>query len=125
LREAKRRFRAVLAQLRAAPESRGGAVVDQALDLAPAITKVLVNPLDVTAYSANLVKTPRDWIRTWWLRRPYRLAFRLRERLLAVRGYGDLLAPLEVGPEDIERFTERYGHHLDFFRTYGPARRPA
>jgi hypothetical protein len=108
LRTAKRRFREVLAQLRTDQQPATTTIVDQALDLAPAITRVLTNPLDVTGYSARLLQTPREWIRRWWLRRPYRLAFRLRERLLAVREYEGLATDLDVTSDDLAAFAERF-----------------
>ena len=122
-RKAKRRFREVMTQLRAVASDRGAAV-DQALDLAPDIGGVLANPLDVTAYTGNLLTTARDSIRNWWLRRPYRLAFQLRRRLLDVRNYDRLLNDVGVTSEQMAAFTVRYTAHLDRYRTYGPARRP-
>jgi hypothetical protein len=125
LRQAKRRFGQVLAELRTVPGTDRGAVVDRALDLVPSVAQALVNPLDVSAYTGSLLKTPKDLVRRWWLRRPYRLAFRLRERLQDLRDYADLTGQLDVSDAELATFTERYGRHLDYFRTYGPARRPA
>jgi hypothetical protein len=127
LHAAKTRFRQVLADIRATPGS-STAVVDQALDLVPVVASALTNPLDVTAYSASLVTTPQDWVRRWWQRRPYRLVFGLRDRLLAVRDYGGLLADgagLHIDPAELTAFATDYEQYLAHFATYGPARRPA
>jgi hypothetical protein len=88
---ARQRFTAVAGELRGGTRVGSPTAIDQALEIAPAVAAALANPLDVTSYTAALVKAPVDWIRGWWRRRPYRPAFQLQDRLLAVRNYAGLL----------------------------------
>jgi hypothetical protein len=128
LRNARRRAAAALTQLDTGPRAGMGqqGALDRIVDLAPEIAKVAVNPLDITAYQAALVKAPVDWLRTWWLRRPYRPVFRLRDRLLAIRGYDRLLtaAGLDIPAAELDQFTADYETRFSKYPFYGSSRRP-
>jgi hypothetical protein len=127
LRVARARFADVLDQLRNPGPPESNAVLDQALDLAPALTSALTNPLDASSYANVLVKAPKDRIRRWWRRRPYRLAFRLRDRLLGVRHYADLFADatgVHVDPAEFTNLNQEFGNYLNRLPATGPARRP-
>jgi hypothetical protein len=50
---------------------------------------------------------PHAGIRRCWQRRPYRLVFRLQDRLFAVRGYDTLISEavgVPVSCDDVDRF---------------------
>jgi hypothetical protein len=127
LRAIKQRFSQISEDLRSPGQTTTAAAIDQALDIAPRLASALVNPLDVRSYSTALVKTPVEWVRRWWLRRPYRLVFKLKDRLLAVRDYDQLstqIAALQVRPFELAALYDEYDRYLNRFGTYGPARRP-
>ncbi|MFE7439324.1 hemerythrin domain-containing protein [Streptomyces chartreusis] len=90
-REARRRFKAALEQLGTEfGEGPRGRIV-QLIDIAPEVAKVAANPLDVGSFTDELVQRPAEWIRSWWVRRPLRSAFDLKDSLLKVKDYGPLL----------------------------------
>jgi len=124
---ARARFVEVADQLRRHGRPGPAAVLDQALDIVPDVAVALANPLDVTSYPAALLKAPANLIRTWWRRRPYRPAFHLRDRLLAVRDYADLLhraTGINVGQSQFDRVAATYDGQLRKLRLYSGARLP-
>jgi hypothetical protein len=123
---ARARFAEVANQLRGHGPGPA-AVLDQALDIAPNVAVALANPLDVTSYPAALLKAPAHLIRTWWRRRPYRPAFHLRDRLLAVRDYADLLrraTGIRIDQSQLDRVAATYDGQLQRLRLYSGARLP-
>jgi hypothetical protein len=127
LRAARARFAEVADQLRRHSRPGPAAVLDQALDIVPDVAVALANPLDVTSYPAALLKAPASLIRTWWRRRPYRPAFHLRDRLLTVRDYADLLrraTGIRIDPSQFDHLAARYDGQLQRLRLNSGARLP-
>jgi hypothetical protein len=127
LHAARSRFAEVSAQFQLVPHNVAESAIDQVMDMAPGIAAAAANPLDVRSYTTALLKTPRDWIRGWWRRRPYRPAFQLRDRLLAVRDFAELFTESTGIELDAEKFTglaETYDWYAQRLPVYGRARRP-
>ncbi len=118
----RQRFAAVLEELRT-PEGATSAVLETSIELLPDVARAAANPLDVAGYGETLVRRPATWIQDWWRKRPYRLAFRLRDHLLEIENYQDLLyaaTGVRISQEEIRAYTElleEEGH-------YPAARRP-
>lgn len=110
------RFANVLEELRT-PDGAGGAGLEIAIDLLPEIARVAANPLDLSAYGDNLIRKPALWLQNWWRRRPYRLVFRLRERLLDIADYPRLLhdvTGVHISDQELREFVARHrdeSHH--------------
>ena len=77
------------------------------------------NPLKPTNYSAALFSMPIEWIRKWWRNRPLSLAFRLRDRLLEIRKYQNLLKDtigLEITDNESKQFQGYYDQLISSWR---------
>ncbi|MER6711475.1 hypothetical protein [Streptomyces sp. NPDC000877] len=118
----RRRFAAVLEELRT-PDGATSAVLETSIDLLPDIVKATANPLDVTGYGETLIRTPVTWIQDWWRKRPYRLAFQLRDHLLEIANYQDLLHDA-TGVRISEAEIQAYAQILEDEGHYPTARRP-
>src|SRR5262249_52387746 len=128
LHAARTRFTEAATRLQTAGTAGASVVaISQAIDIAPAVMTAAANPLDPTSFGNALLKAPYEWIRTWWRRRPYRPAFQLRDRLLAIRDYADLVTQATGHHIDARQLTDlatTYGDRADRLRVYSPPRRP-
>jgi len=89
-RAAKRKFNESLIRVSEKFENPHQAFANQVFDIVPSVANIAVDPLNVEKYAENLVQRPVTWLRTWWLNRPLRPIFKLRDHLLALRDYGSL-----------------------------------
>ncbi|WP_146075366.1 hypothetical protein [Streptomyces sp. Ru71] len=90
-RTAKRKFNESLTRISEKFDNPHPAFVNQALDIVPSVASMAADPLNVEKYAENLVQRPVEWLRNWWLNRPLSPIFKLRDHLLALRDYGNLL----------------------------------
>ncbi|NNN30881.1 hypothetical protein HLK59_10975 [Streptomyces sp. S3(2020)] len=118
----RQRFTAVLAELRL-PESATPGTLETSIDLLPDVVKAAANPLDVAGYGENLIRRPATWIQDWWRKRPYRLAFQLRDQLLEIANYQDLLQSA-TGVHISETELRAYAQLLEEDGHNPPGRRP-
>ncbi len=85
--EIKALFRAVAEK----HKDKDSSFVENTLGYAPDIVKPLVNPLDPSSYSGELLKKPYRWIREWWTRRPAARLFSVTRKLEQLETYGKLV----------------------------------
>lgn len=128
-RAARRRFNATLTALRIGLDTNhhgASGTIDQLLDIVPAVAKAAANPFDVVGYADALVRRPKDWIRSWWLRRPIRPALAISGRLDELGRYDQLLADatgLRCDQRQVDGLREQYGQALSLYG--GEGRIPA
>lgn len=116
--DAKDHIQEVLSSLKTHYDIRDDANLEEAIGFAPEVLKPLANPLDPSKYSADLVRKPLHWVRDWWLKRPYRLAYQLRNQLLSIPRYHDLLNDslgIHIGKEETEFFQHIYGEYIALY----------
>ncbi|WP_405467593.1 hypothetical protein [Streptomyces canus] len=118
----RKRFSAVLEELRT-PDTAASAVLETSIDLIPDVLKAAANPLDLAGYGENLLRKPATWIQDWWRNRPYRPVFRLRDRLLDIADYQDLLHAA-TGVRISEAEMQAYARLREEDSQYPSARRP-
>jgi hypothetical protein len=114
--KARRDLAETLAELGSVSDTNGA--IDQVIDIIPSVAKAVANPLDVSAYSDELVNRPADWLRSWWRRRPLRSVFVLRDQLLGLSQYADLLDDalgVQLEPADLTRLIETYQNCLHVY----------
>jgi hypothetical protein len=95
-----------------------GSSLQAVLSFAPEVIKFLANPHDPSKYSQDLFLKPAEWIREWWLRRPFRHIYRVLKKLEHIRDYEHLLSKnlnLTVNSKEKESF-ERY--YKQYVRAY-------
>ncbi len=127
LHAARTKFAEAATQLQTTSTTGTTAAISQAIDIAPAVMTAAANPLDPSSFGNALVKAPYDWIRGWWRRRPYRPAFQLRDRLLAIRDYADLVTQAtghHIDAKQLADFATSYEYPTRRLGVYGPPRRP-
>lgn len=115
---ARRRFSTVLAELNVA-SPRTDAVFEQTIRYAPEVTRQLVDPFNTASFKAELLRQPMEWLRRWWVTRPYRMAYRARDMLMRIQSYERLVADafgLDLQPEASEGFYRRYMRSVDLYR---------
>lgn len=115
--KARRNFVKNLESLRGSNDSRN--TVDQVLDIIPSVAKAVTNPLDINAYTGELLRRPADWIRAWWRRRPLRPVFALQDQLMGLNQYDNLLEQalhVKLDPGDVMQLVKSYEKCL---RVYG------
>ncbi|MGW8375331.1 hypothetical protein [Streptomyces sp. ODS28] len=118
----RQRFTAVLEELRT-PDGATPGTLETSIELLPDVVKAAANPLDVAGYGESLLRKPATWVQDWWRKRPYRLAFQLRDQLLDVTNYQDLLHGA-TGVRISEAEIQEYAELLEEERHYPAARRP-
>lgn len=118
----RQRFAAVLEELRT-PDGAAPGTLETSIELLPDVVKAAANPLDVAGYGESLIRRPATWVQDWWRRRPYRPAFQLRDRLLDITDYQDLLHGA-TGVRIPEAEIQAYAELLAEESHYPAARRP-
>jgi hypothetical protein len=116
--DAKKILKELLHGLKKHYETCDDAVLDETLGYAPDVLRPLANPSSQETYTANLAKKPLEWIRSWWLKRPFRLAYKLRDRLTSIAAYHDLLPEtlgVDIGSEESTEFQELYKQCMSLY----------
>ncbi len=122
--KAKRKLKDLLEALTKHYEFHNHTILDEALAYAPNVLKPLSNPTNPEKYTTELVKKPIDWVREWWSRRPFRVAYKLRDRLLSIPNYNDLLKDslaVNITDKESEYFQKYYD---DYLSLYGQKKKP-
>ncbi|EGQ9247195.1 hypothetical protein ACTHGC_003640 [Vibrio parahaemolyticus] len=121
---AQRRFKVALDGLTATYRPRTDILLEETISYAPDIVKQLSNPFDLDSFTETLLKRPASWVKDWWIRRPYRLAYRIPDLLMQVQSYEQLTADalgIELKNEDSEAFYARYERCLKLYEKEVPS----
>jgi hypothetical protein len=93
-------------------------LVESVVGFAPEVLKPLSNPHDPSKYSKELIAKPVEWIRNWWVRRPFRHVYSVLDRLHEIEGYEDLVPNIlgyHITPEDKRTFVAAYSEYLTMY----------
>jgi hypothetical protein len=116
--KAKRILQKVMSEIEIRYRIENSATIDQLIAYAPEVIKPLTKPLSPGSYSAALVRQPLDWVRKWWLRRPFRIVFNLRKTLLGIPDYDHLLEQaigIELNNAELADFQAHYDKYLNLY----------
>ena len=116
--EIKQKIVSTLGSLVSHYQSKQDATLETVISYGEIALKPLVNPLDPTKYSKELLLKPLGWIKTWWRDRPLRAAFDLRKRLHDIKEYEGLAGRalgLELDQEEKQRFYSVYDAYLALY----------
>lgn len=117
--QAKRRLRFVLDDLEKHYKMRDDSAIEEVIAFAPEVLKPLTNPTNPEKYSADLIRKPIKWIREWWIKRPFRLAYKLREMVGGVTAY-EALASAALGVTFTETESAEFARHFsEYLALYG------
>jgi len=85
----------------------GGVVLKDVLDYAGDAAEPMFDWSNPTSYRASLLTKPYEWVRDWWLRRPFAQFFHIAKEFRRIKEYNSLVQKVfgvEFEDEDIERF---------------------
>jgi hypothetical protein len=103
----------LLAQMSTAFERTNTVRVQNIIRYIPDLIRPVLNPMDPTKYSANLLLQPVEWILNWWRKRPVAMFLDVSGRVAKMHDYNDLVAKV-FGPAigkvaaQSELFAERF-----------------
>lgn len=116
--EAKAHAKLVLDSLGGHHEGRESFSLAEVLGYAPDVIKPLSDPLDPESYDLGLLTKSAKWVRAWWTRRPFRIAYQIRDRLHAIESYGSLISDsigVDVDAREARRFASYYDEFLSLY----------
>jgi hypothetical protein len=117
--ESRLRVEAIFKSVAKAFDKTGYATFKSVVDYAGDASSVALDWSNPASYKSSLVTQPLDWIKAWWLRRPFAQLFDIGQEFRRIEDYNKLVQRVfnaEVDQQDIRRFELAVMHLSSLFR---------